>query len=71
MTRRITCANRTKNGQVCGRFLAEMDGDKLRIFCRECNTFHELPASEVIAHLEAWLAEVKEHAARKVLVGTV
>ena len=71
MTRRITCANRTTSGQVCGRFLAEMDGDKLRIWCVKCNTFHEMPASEVIAHLEAWLAEVKEHAARKVLVGTV
>lgn len=68
---RITCEHRDEDGgRVCGRFLGEVERGTVLIHCPACKTMHEIPITELMQHLEAYLREVEGQAAgRKVMLG--
>ena len=47
------------HGQACNRFLGEIDGAVMRIYCPKCQTRHEIPITELIADLQAYLMELQ------------
>lgn len=68
---RIICQHIDASGAACGRFLGEVVDDRLRIYCVKCQSFHEVPLTQMIVELEAWLHEVKALQGRRVLVGSL
>lgn len=68
---RITCEHEDAAGRRCGRFLGEVEHGTVLIHCPACKTMHEIPITELMQHLEAYLREVEGKAAegRRVLVG--
>lgn len=66
---RITCEHVNGTGRECGRFLGEVERGTLLIHCPACKTMHEIPITELMQHLEAYLREVEVKAERKVMLG--
>lgn len=54
----IRCRGRDR-GTPCNRFLGEVDGTVVRIYCPKCQARHEIPITELIAHLQAYLVELQ------------
>ena len=46
-------------GAACNRFLGEVDGAVIRIYCPKCQARHEIPITELIADLQGYLAELQ------------
>ena len=67
---KIRCGN-LRDGRRCGRFLAELSGDKIRFYCPQCREFHEENAEIVIQELESYLGELRERVRRKARIGFV
>lgn len=68
---RITCEHVNGSGRECGRFLGEVEHGTLLIHCPACKAMHEIPITELMQHLEAYLREVEGKAERKVMLGFV
>lgn len=56
----IRCTHALPNGETCDRFLAQVAGSKLRIFCPKCKDWHEIAIVDLVRHLAL---EVETHAA--------
>ena len=39
------------SGDSCDRFLAQIAGSKLRIFCPKCKAWHELSIVDLVRHM--------------------
>ena len=55
----IRCRAKAPGG-VCNRFLGEIVGPNILIFCPACRQRHEIPITALIEHLREYLAEVEE-----------
>ena len=47
----IRCTHTLPNGETCERFLAQIAGSKLRIFCPKCKDWHEIAIVDLVRHL--------------------
>lgn len=54
----IRCEHLNGTGS-CGRFLGEVTGGKVRIFCPDCKSFHELYITDLLADMTRWVAEIQ------------
>lgn len=70
---RITCQNVDGDGRECGRFLAEVQGPTLLIYCASCKRLHPVPlivlAEELRSYLDETAAMEQEHKQKRRLVG--
>lgn len=56
MNKRLTCEQRREGGRRCGRFLGEVQGGKVLIFCPACRGMH---AVDVLALAAALLEQAQ------------
>lgn len=61
---RIRCNQPTPQG-ICGRFLGEVDGQYIYIFCPACKQMHHVRIVDLVGHLEEYLHEIKEEAEKE------
>lgn len=53
-TRKLRCPG-PPAGPVCGSYLGEVVGGKVRIYCGRCKTHHEVYVTDLVDEMLAWL----------------
>jgi len=53
-TRKLRCPG-PPAGPVCGAYLGEVVGGKVRIYCKACKCHHELHVTDLVEEMLAWL----------------
>lgn len=60
---KIFCQHRNGEGATCKRFLAEIDGAELRIYCPRCKRWHRIRVEHLAAYLEQVQQQEEAHQA--------
>ena len=59
MAERITCAHVNGTGRECGRFLGEIDGGQVLIYCPTCKTLHAVEITTLMRSLQQYLDDTE------------
>ena len=60
MSERIICGHTNGTGQVCGRFLGEIDQGQVLIYCPTCKTLHAIEIAALARHLSSYLDQIEQ-----------